>query len=178
MLYPESERQTSWIALDPDCPVLCKEIQISYFSKPGEVVKTRNGRGFLNLLVTLVQDQQRVQDHQLKLARGSTCWTTSKELQTVSLCDILHIIPHRTSAGFIYLEWNFELLYTFYSKFQRHFKICSCHKLHLSPMWRGFAICFMGLRKLRQCRFFHSIPMYAVSGKKGDKSFTQTTGWS
>ena len=64
MLYPESERQTSWIAIDPDCPVLCKEIQIPYFPKPGEVVKTRNGRDFLNLLVTLVQ---RVQEHQLKL---------------------------------------------------------------------------------------------------------------
>ena len=44
MLYPESERQTSWIAMDPDCPVLCKEIQIPYFPKPGELVQTRNGQ--------------------------------------------------------------------------------------------------------------------------------------
>ena len=96
MICSTSHNET---VIDPDRPVLCKEIQIPYFPKPGEVVKTRNGHGFLNLLVTLVQDQQRVQGHQLKLVRGSTRWTTSKELlaiQDVCLSDSGYSITFRS----------------------------------------------------------------------------------
>ena len=88
MLYPDSERSSSWITIDPDRPVYCKEIKIPYFPNTGEVVKTRNSYGFSHLLVTSVQDEQTVLGHQLRPVQGSTHWTASKEPKNVLLCNI------------------------------------------------------------------------------------------
>ena len=104
MLYPDSERQSSWITIDPDCPVHCEQIKIPYFPKPGEVVKTRNSCGFSHLLVTSIQDQETVQGHQLRPVKGSTRWTASNELKTVLLHNVLDLVPHHTIARCIYLE--------------------------------------------------------------------------
>ena len=107
MIYPTDESMTSYLVIDPDQPVVCREIFIPYYPQVDEVVHVKSGH--LNspdfLIVKHVHHDAHIfEGHKLQLVRGSCRYSVLSRTTRVKISNVLCSVPYRLNAGCVYID--------------------------------------------------------------------------
>ena len=107
MVYPSDPSNSSFFVIDPDSPLSLKDISILYYPKANDVVRVNTATRTSPMLVLAKDIHQLFHCQELRQVRGCVGrFCILPRIITVYCRDVLCLVPHRTSAGCIYIDSN------------------------------------------------------------------------
>ena len=153
MIYPTDESMTSYLVIDPDQPVVCREIFIPYYPQVDEVVHVKSGH--LNspdfLIVKHVHHDAHIfEGHKLQLVRGSCRYSVLSRTTRVKISNVLCSVRYQmlvvytlTRSNDIIIKINYIILEILFC-WHCHMIFC----MHAPPLLMHAAAPCMGIARI------------------------------